>query len=87
MIARELYVIMHLERRLHAIFCLFSVAANSRIGCDSVESPIGAIIAQQSCYYLKGVQLLHNSRATDINEKVSGIPLYIQCTCFCRVAR
>ena len=53
MIARELYAIMHLERRLHAIFCLFSVAANSQIGCDSVEAPIGAIIAQQ----------LHNSRA------------------------
>ena len=35
-----------------AVFFLFSVAANSlidlRIGCDYVESPIGAIIAQQS---------------------------------------
>ena len=59
-------------------FCPFSVAANlridSRIGCDYKESPIGAIIAQQSCNccaiisrgcnYLKGLQLLHNSRAT-----------------------
>ena len=40
------------KRSSTCIFCLFSAAANLRIdlriGCESVESPSGAIIAQQS---------------------------------------
>ena len=45
--------------------------------CDSVESPIGAIIAQQSCNYLKDLQRLRNSRETESSEIVSGISLFI----------
>ena len=59
------------------VFANFQSQLIREYGCDSVESPIGAIIAQQSsncCAIISGVC---NSRATEINVKVSGILLYM----------